>query len=277
MCSGVRDEYCLLFPTAKLCSTRCGFELDSAGACRSVSAEADVAESTSTAPIIGGQGKFRYQYMPDRLQPPVGAALVNCHGWAVDKEENIYLTYQNDGVDPHCLIRWNKDGLNASFAGNGTPELCSGTPHGLKISTEGDAQFLYHANNAQKLAKTTLDGEIVWIVNGPFGQNSTCTNVTCPNNSCACTDGNAPYIPTWFAIPPGKYGYLCDGYGSDRVFSFDLSSGNFTGEPAHQDHWPARFHAHSFPSHSKSFPDRFHTNSIAHLACCLSAISALGR
>ena len=261
MCSGVRDEYCLLFPTAKLCSTRCGFELDSAGACRSVSEEADVAESTSTAPIIGGQGKFRYQYMPDRLQPPVGAALVNCHGWAVDKEEvwlgsppppprrlasphrlrrgrlvslqNIYLTYQNDGVDPHCLIRWNKDGLNASFAGNGTPQLCDGTPHGLKISTEGDSQFLYHANNAQKLAKTTLDGEIVWIVNGPFGQNSTCTNVTCPNNSCACTDGKAPYIPTWFAIPPGKYGYLCDGYGSDRVFSFDLSSGKFTGGPAH--------------------------------------------
>ena len=42
-----------------------------------------------------------------------------------------------------------------------TPGLCTGTPHGLKITTEGDQQFLYHANNAQKLAKTTMDGEIV--------------------------------------------------------------------------------------------------------------------
>ncbi len=76
---------------------------------------------------------------------------MNCHGFAIDKDENIYLTYQNDGVDPHCLIRWDKDGLNGSFVRKDTPALCSGTPHGLKITTEADAQYLYHANNAQKL------------------------------------------------------------------------------------------------------------------------------
>ena len=32
------------------------------------------------APIIGGQGAFRYQYMPDLLQAPKGAVLENCHG-----------------------------------------------------------------------------------------------------------------------------------------------------------------------------------------------------
>jgi len=45
-------------------------------------------------PIIGGQGDFKYQYMPDLLKPPAGATLVNCHGLVTDKDKNIYLTYQ---------------------------------------------------------------------------------------------------------------------------------------------------------------------------------------
>ena len=32
------------------------------------------------APIIGGQGAFKYQYMPDLLKAPAGANMVNCHG-----------------------------------------------------------------------------------------------------------------------------------------------------------------------------------------------------
>lgn len=70
----------------------------------------------------------------------------------------------------------------------GNSTLCSGTPHGLKIVTEGDQQYLYHANNNQKLTKTTLDGSIIWQVNGLFGQPTTV------------------YRPTWFATPPdSKY------------------------------------------------------------------------
>ncbi len=30
----------------------------------------------------------------------------------------------------------------------------------------------------------------------------------------------------------GRYGYLCDGYGSDRVFAFDLTTGKYTGKVA---------------------------------------------
>ena len=29
-------------------------------------------------PIIGGQGDFKYQYMPGRLQAPPGAGIVEC-------------------------------------------------------------------------------------------------------------------------------------------------------------------------------------------------------
>lgn len=152
VCSHDKAEYCELFPDATLCETKCGFEFDEKqGHCKVVAEAAPIIATSDgiSAPIIGGSGKFRYQYMPDLLKPPAGAALVNCHGLSVDKDENIILTYQNDGKDQHCLIRWNPDGTNATFASKDTPELCSGTPHGLKITTEGDKQFLYHANNAR--------------------------------------------------------------------------------------------------------------------------------
>ena len=39
----------------------------------------------------------RYQFMPDLLQPPNGANFQNCHGLALDKDNNIILTYQPAG------------------------------------------------------------------------------------------------------------------------------------------------------------------------------------
>ena len=172
--------------------------------------------AAAAAPIIGGWGAFRYQYMPDLLTPPAGAHMVNCHGLVIDNSSRIYLTYQNDGkTDANCLIRWNPDGTGGEFLSGGNTTLCAGTPHGLKITTElassgAPEQFLYHANNNQKLTKTRLDGTIVWQRNGNFGQ-----------------DPNVKYTPTWFAVPPrGKFIYLCDGYGSNNVYVFDRD-GNF--------------------------------------------------
>ena len=231
VCAADRDEHCATFPDSRACKTECGFAFDKAsGMCWEEGTAPSRRRTKLDAPIIGGSGKFRYQYMPDLLVAPEGATLVNCHGLAVDADENIILTYQNDGqTDPHCIIAWNPDGTNGTFAAKDTPELCSGTPHGLKITTEGGAQFLYHANNAQKLAKTTLDGDLVWMTSGPFGQNMTCGPDMCPANSCKCPGGaTAPYIPTWFATPPDTpHMYLCDGYGSDRVFAFESRTGTF--------------------------------------------------
>jgi len=176
-----------------------------------LSAVSSVAYSAA-APIIGGQGDFKYQYMPELMKAPEGASLTNCHGLVTDAEKNIYLTYQNDGKDKNCLIKWKPDGTGAEFMTGGGDALCTGTPHGLKIATENDGnQYLYHANNNQKLTKTTLNGTIIWQKNGNFGQ-----------------DPSLPYRPTWFAVPPSsKYIYLCDGYGSNNVYTFDRTNGEF--------------------------------------------------
>jgi len=241
VCAQEKAEYCEIFPSAALCATKCGFEFDEeAKQCTSVlqkNMPVIANGDGAAAPIIGGSGKFRYQYMPNLLQAPAGATFVNCHGLAIDKDENIILTYQNDAkTDPHCIAKWNPDGTNPRFATQETPGLCPGTPHGLKITTEGDQQFLYHANNAQRLAKTTLEGKEIWVRDGPFGQDMTCGDDMCPNNSCRCTEGPngalaAPYIPTWFATPPDTpYMYLCDGYGSDRVFAFESATGIYMNQ-----------------------------------------------
>lgn len=166
-------------------------------------------------PIIGGYGDFKYQYMPDLLKPPAGANMVNCHGLVTDLDNNIYLTYENDGgkTDSNCLIKWKPDGTSAEFMTGGNSALCSGTPHGLKLAVEQGTQYLYHANNNEKLTKTTLDGTIVWQKTGNFGQ-----------------DPKVPYKPTWFAIiPDSDYVYLCDGYGSNNVYVFHID-GTFTGK-----------------------------------------------
>jgi len=110
VCAQDKTEYCELFPKAPLCATPCGFEFDAVkGHCKvAVTTRSTNTVVASPGPIIGGSGKFRYQYMPNLLVAPKGASLVNCHGLSIDKDENIIMTYQNDGkTDPHCIIKWN--------------------------------------------------------------------------------------------------------------------------------------------------------------------------
>lgn len=206
-----RTEFCQLVARNHGCSDVCGYTYDTVlGKCTQ-EVPMKATGKLSADPIIGGYGDFRYQYMPDLMKGPAGASLTNCHGLVTDEDGNIYLTYQNDGVDKNCLLKFNPDGTNGQFMTGGGTALCDGTPHGLKIRNEGGKMFLYHSNNDQKLTKTTLDGTIVWQVNGQFGQ-----------------DPTIPYRPTWFATPDDSdFMYLCDGYGSNNVYSFSLD-GKFT-------------------------------------------------
>ena len=106
-------EFCSLIAVNNGCSDICGYKWDAAaGECRTILSEPTAAKESklSADPIIGGQGDFKYQYMPDLLKPPAGASLTNCHGLVTDDQNNIYLTYQNDGKDQNCLIKWNPDG-----------------------------------------------------------------------------------------------------------------------------------------------------------------------
>jgi hypothetical protein len=195
-----------------------------------LAALAAVSAVASEGPIIGGSGKWRYQWRPDLLQLPPGTEIQDAHGLEVDDNHNIYLTYANwnsttsskpaNGTDQNCLIRWDPDGKNGQFMTKGGNQLCSGKPHGLKLANEGGKMFLYHSNVAEtahsrsgKLSKTTLEGEVVWQINGTFGQ-----------------ENETNYRPCWWGVPPsGEYIYLADGYGSSNVYPF-TRDGKWTGK-----------------------------------------------
>ena len=139
------------------------------------------------------------------------------------QDKNIYLTYDNGGSsDKNCLIRWKPDGTEPVYLTGGNSTLCSGTAHGLKIAEEGGEVYLYHANNNQKLTKTTLDGTIVWCPRSLVIRGGDDCVYTRQKNGNFGQDPSAPYRPTWFATPDkSEYIYLCDGYGSNNVYVFN--------------------------------------------------------
>jgi hypothetical protein len=156
--------------------------------------------------------------------------MVNGHGFGLDVDANIYLTYETNhhkkeedlaGNDDRCLIQWTPDGLSPRFV-NTSSNVCAGTPHGLTLSTEGFVEYMYHANNDQRLTKTFLNGTMVWQTLGLIDGSS------------------SEYRPTWMAVPPhGPYIYLCDGYGSNFVYLMDRQSGHYLKQK-----WGGRGEAH---------------------------------
>mmetsp|Transcript_101470 Transcript_101470/g.326093 ORF Transcript_101470/g.326093 Transcript_101470/m.326093 type:complete len:344 (-) Transcript_101470:23-1054(-) len=166
--------------------------------------------------IIGGQGNFRFQYVPEKLVLPEGAHVMDAHGLGVDADHNIYLTYAPDPAssDTHGFVRWAPDGSNGTVLGPGVA-LSAGTPHGLRFAQESSGDFMYHANKDRALHKTTLDGTIVWSRYGPPATNES---------------RFLPNKPTWIAAPPGsRYLYVADGYGSNYIHVY-TTDGEYTGK-----------------------------------------------
>jgi len=223
--------------------------------------------ASEAAPIISGYGDFRFQYDPTRLALPDGTQLLNAHGLVLDpRDKSIILTYEpvHPSDDKHCMIKWKPDGTGGVTIGPGE-ELCAGTPHGLRLSIEDDEYFLYHANNAQSLHKTRMDGSIVWALHGP----PTPDPKFLPNK------------PTWFAAVPGSGRvYMSDGYGSNYIHAYTTKGtylgysfgGRGTGDgqfsTCHSINWDARVgqlivsdrenHRHQFfstPTDAKAAPN----------------------
>jgi hypothetical protein len=122
------------------------------------------------------------------------------------------ITYQDKSDQSKCLLRWKASGYDKipEFLGPGE-SLCQGVPHGLRAAVENNQTVLYHANNQQALHKTTVDGDILWTVQGK------------PNP-------DEDFSPTWFASQPeSPYVYLADGYGASKVWVYHRVNGTYTG------------------------------------------------
>jgi hypothetical protein len=175
----------------------------------------------SQSGIISGQGDYVFEYDSATLQNPLfkliqPAQLANGHGLARDDSGNLYFTFQATTVtsSTQALVRFS-DGLQTATL-IGDPKLAIGTPHGLRIENDMKANkwFLYHANNAHIVTKTTLDGEIVWMTN--------------------LTDWQTMYPQYWpilptdaIVVPDTDILLVADGYGSSYIHLFDKNTGEY--------------------------------------------------
>lgn len=212
---------------------------------------------------ISGWGQHRYVYDPSMLPMPADASVEHAHGVVIhETDRTIIVTYKDTMQNStRCLVRWRRNarrqpaewlarGGGDNSGGDGV-DLCQGVPHGLTLTTEevesslsetnvsapSKTSFLYHANNEQRLHKTTLTGDIVWTVDGNLIFPSTASQMQrrqrimrTRDHDDDKDDDSLPYRPTWFASQPeSPFVFLADGYGSNRIFVLDKRTGNFTG------------------------------------------------
>ena len=173
-------------------------------------------------PVASGSGKFRYEYVPEKLVLPPEVRMKNGHGLCRDTAGNIYFTFEPEEVreQTRCLARFSPDGAGAVLLGADNA-LARGVPHGLNIDVEKNGRaVLYHANNDATVHKTTLEGEVLW------------TQKWSPQM------GN--YKPTDAVAPPnGERLIVADGYGSSMIHVLKTADGIYAGKswgglgPAH--------------------------------------------
>jgi hypothetical protein len=173
--------------------------------------------SSVGAAIISGSPPWEYQLDLNLAAIPVGIA--NGHGLVTDRQNNIYFTFQSSPVlnTTKALLRYASDGSGPVQLGlPGPTGLSQGTPHGLHIEYDPvkEEEYLYHANNAQKLFKTNLNGDILWETDF--------------SNWKTAYPQYWPILPTDSVVIPGTdILLLSDGYGSSWVHQIDKYSGKY--------------------------------------------------
>lgn len=170
---------------------------------------------------LSGQGAWQYRYVPSLATLPDSEAAndQNGHGVTKDSHGNIYFTFVPKKVNHYTqvLVKFAPDGTNATLLGKPGPEgLSGGVPHGLRIEEDPATGkgFFYHANNAQKVMKTDLEGNIVWTAD--FSQWKT------------QKPQYWPIKPTDAIVVPGTDVLLvADGYGSSFVHALNKTTGEY--------------------------------------------------
>jgi DNA-binding beta-propeller fold protein YncE len=161
--------------------------------------------------LILGTGEFRYECIHDWIKPPNGMVFGDTHGVAQDSLGRIYVghTVNSESRVGDAICVYDEHGkFLYSFGGR-----FRGGAHGLDIRKEGGEEFLYHCDVANRLvAKTKLDGSVVWEMGAP-GESGKYRS-------------NEPYIPTNVAFSPNGDFYVADGYGSNWIHQYD-SKRNF--------------------------------------------------
>ncbi|MCH7604260.1 MAG: 6-bladed beta-propeller [Planctomycetes bacterium] len=152
---------------------------------------------------IIGHGDFRYRVDTEWGNlDPMAHPVKNCHEMVQDRRGRLIMI--TDEVKNNILI-YDKSGKLLDSWGTSFPD-----GHGLTLSDEGDAEYLWICDNGfggnPQVVKTTLDGrEVLRLPHprdfGEYGQDD-------------------KFYPTETAVAPNGDVYVADGYGSQWILQF---------------------------------------------------------
>jgi len=121
----------------------------------------------------------------------------------VDKEDNVHIFNQSEDA----VVTFDREG---SFLNSWGAQFAKGA-HGMFLSTEDDAEYLYLTDLQRHcVTKTTLHGEVVWVLSAP----------DIPDVYAS----PEAYQPTDVAVAPNGDFYVCDGYGQNWIHHYDRNA-----------------------------------------------------
>jgi hypothetical protein len=161
------------------------------------------------APIILGEGQYRYECQHDWGRLPDNIQYGLTHGVAVDRAGNVYVLHTSRKTSPvkDTVVVFDRDG---NFVRSWGAEYF-GTAHGFDLIEEEGREVFYITDMARGLFKTTLDGKVIWhVARPPFYD----------------ARKELKYTPTNVAVAPSGDVYFADGYGSWFIHHLD-KNGNY--------------------------------------------------
>jgi hypothetical protein len=164
----------------------------------------------SKAPVLGS-GEHTYEAIHGWAQLPDGMRFGNTHMVQEDSQGRILIHHQKG--EPDSVFIFDPDG---KFIKSWGAEWRIGA-HGMQLRKEGNDEFLYLAATGQhQIAKTTLEGERIWVRDFPKNAENA--------NSDRCYADEKKYIPTNIAFAPNGDFYVSDGYGSYYVHRYNKNA-----------------------------------------------------
>lgn len=205
------------FPMAtKMAGTRREFlrKTAAAGVLAAVGAPRVLGDDKAGAKLpVVGSGEHTYEVIHDWGTLPGSIRYGNTHGVCEDAAGRIYVHHTVHAQSPtdDTIVVFDAAG---KFVKSWGPEFKAGA-HGLLIAKEGNAEFLYLADQRRGIVvKTDLDGRVVMTLG-------------CPMESGLY--GNAgEYHPTNVALAPGGDLYVADGYGKNWIHRY-TAQGEYRG------------------------------------------------
>jgi hypothetical protein len=153
-----------------------------------------------------GTGAHTYEATHDWPQLPSHLRFGNTHGIVVTADRRVIIahTVHKDSQSPDAICVFDPQG---KFIKSWGADLRGGA-HGLTLQREGNTEYLYHCDNVKGFVrKTTLDGEVVWVMQAPI-------------TSGVYSKANE-YKPSNLAIAPNGHIYIADGYGKFYIHHYD--------------------------------------------------------